>query len=669
MYFSDNEARASLRAFVPPKRPNAYRTATSLFVGGLLICCTLLPHKIQGQSSDDPIPQHFHAGQQAMLRGNFSQATDEFKKVLALDPSLVEAEINLGLAYQSLFEYELAVSHLTKGLRDRPNLLAANVVVGTDYVKLGAPQKAWPFLARALKLDPTNHEVHEALASLYLAQDDFQGAAQEFHKIAQLEPDKSEAWFKLGHEYLDLSARLAYRGAHLYRESAWGHRFLGDLLADRSRWDEAQQEYHKALSIDPKQSGLHDSAGEAYLHAGQLAKAKEEFQHELEPDKTDPQAWLGLAEASLMENQPEDALDAIAKAWEIAPDFVLLQKDFPAIEIKPDAAKEMAARVETVPDGPPKHFLLSALYSILGEGAKADEEWKQLRGAISPWAKPGHGASTEANACQKHHYSACVRSVGAQKVLTDSQRLMLGRSEFALREYDAAAKSFAQIKGVSKQNAEASYWLSRTYQALGTGAYAQLQEEFPDSWRTHQLRGEGAALKHDYEGAAKEFQAALQIRPQSAELHEALGELYLDTHSDAEAEKELGAAVTLDGSRSRALYFLGRLYVQQRDNEKAVPYLQKALRLQPDFPEAGSLLGTAYVRLGRFAEAIPNLQTAAHSDHYGNVHYQLYVAYKKLGKTELAQKALAESQELRRSSLERDQALIMGVPQPDTEAQ
>jgi tetratricopeptide (TPR) repeat protein len=246
---------------------------------------------------------------------------------------------------------------------------------------------------------------------------------------------------------------------------------------------------------------------------------------------------------------------------------------------------------------------------------------------------------------------------------------MLGRSEFALREYDSAANSFAQIKGESKQNAEASYWLSRTYQALGTDAYAQLQEEFPESWRTHQLRGEGYALKHDYGNAAKEFQAALQIRPESAELHEALGELYLDTHSDADAEKELGAAINLDGSRSRALYLLGRLYLQQRDSEKAVPYLQKALRLQPDFAEAGSLLGTAYVRLGKFADAIPNLQAAAHSDHYGNVHYQLYVAYKKLGKTDLAQKALTESQELRRSSLERDQALIMGAPQPDTEAQ
>jgi len=43
--------------------------------------------------------------------------------VLALDPNLVEAEVNLGLAYQSLSEYDLAVRHLTKALRERPNLL------------------------------------------------------------------------------------------------------------------------------------------------------------------------------------------------------------------------------------------------------------------------------------------------------------------------------------------------------------------------------------------------------------------------------------------------------------------------------------------------------------------------------------------------------------------
>ena len=64
-----------------------------------------------------------------------------------------------------------------------------------------------------------------------------------------------------------------------------------------------------------------------------------------------------------------------------------------------------------------------------------------------------------------------------------------------LQRYDLAAESLAQVQGVSKENAEASYWLARTYQAQGTEAYARLQESFPDSWRACQLRAEGSALR------------------------------------------------------------------------------------------------------------------------------------------------------------------------------
>ena len=128
-------------------------------------------------------------------------------------------------------------------------------------------------------------------------------------------------------------------------------------------------------------------------------------------------------------------------------------------------------------------------------------------------------------------------------------------------------------------------------------------------------------------------------------------------------------ALELDPTRTHALLLLGRLYVQNRENEKALSYLQRALRLQPDLAEASELLGTAYVRLAQFANAIPRLEKAAPRDHYGNVHYQLYLAYHKLGRDELAKKALERSQELRRSSLEHDQAVIMGSPQVETEPQ
>ena len=105
------------------------------------------------------------------------------------------------------------------------------------------------------------------------------------------------------------------------------------------------------------------------------------------------------------------------------------------------------------------------------------------------------------------------------------------------------------------------------------------------------------------------------------------------------------------------------------ENEKAVPFLRRALQLQPNLNEASGMLGTAYVRMGQFADAIPRLEKAAPLDHYGNIHYQMYLAYRKLGEADLAQKALARSQDIRRSSLEHDQAVIMGSPRTEPEPQ
>jgi tetratricopeptide (TPR) repeat protein len=620
------------------------------------------------QSSEEQIAQRFRAGQQAIRESNFDRAVAEFKQVLVIDPSLVEAEVNLGIAYHSLSDYELAVRHLTKALRARPNLLAPNVIVGMDYVKLGAPQKAVPFLQRALRMDPSNLEAHEGLASCDLGQQNFRGAAQEFSQVASLNPDKSEAWFKLGHEYLDLAARLAYRGAHFYPDSAWGHRFLGDLLFERNRWDGAAQEYRKALNLDAHQSGLHTSMGQTYLHIGKLQEAYAQFHLELQIDSANELAWLGLAELALTQGQAMAALDDIRKAWDIAPEFLVLQKEFPTIGLTSETIKSATLALDASADSPAKHFLSATLYSSTGESASAENAWKALQKdlSLSPKARTTTAAR---DPCSFHQYSACVRVLQRQKLLTDPQRLQLGKAQFALRQYPSAADAFGKVQGITKANAEASYWLSRTYQALGAESYTQLEESFPDSWRTHQLRAEGYELRQDLENARKELQLAIQIRPNSAELHEVLGNVYIEKHSDTDAEKELQNALALDSARPHALYLLGKLYAQAGENEKAIPSLQKAVRVQPDLTEANSLLGTTFVRLGQFKESIPFLEKAANSDHYGNVHYQLYVAYRNLGQTRLAQNALTQSQNLRRSSLAHDQALIMGAPEADNDRQ
>src|SRR6266478_739132 len=307
--------------------------------------CLIAPSFGTCQTPEEQLELSFRAGQAALKQGEFVRAAEEFKKALALDPNLVEAEVNLGLAYQSLSEYDLAVRHLTKALRERPNLLGPAVIVGMDYLKLGSPEKAIPFLQRALTLDPSNRETHQALASSYLGQENFRSAAEEFRQIALLDSDKSEALFKLGHEYLDLAARLAYRGAHMYRESAWGHRFLGDLLFQRSRWEDAVKEYQKALTAEPRQPGLHTSPGQAYLHAGKLEEAEAEFHLELQLDSGNELAWLGLASLDLAKGQATAALESLGKVWEISPEFLAVQRGSPSIELTPASAKDSIARL------------------------------------------------------------------------------------------------------------------------------------------------------------------------------------------------------------------------------------------------------------------------------------------------------------------------------------
>src|SRR5690348_12536464 len=88
----------------------------------LVIAWLLTPGLATSQTSESQVELSFRAGQEAMKQGQFARAAEEFRKVLALDPNLVEAEVNLGLAYQSLFEYDLAARHLTKALRERPKI-------------------------------------------------------------------------------------------------------------------------------------------------------------------------------------------------------------------------------------------------------------------------------------------------------------------------------------------------------------------------------------------------------------------------------------------------------------------------------------------------------------------------------------------------------------------
>jgi tetratricopeptide (TPR) repeat protein len=98
-----------------------------------------------GQSSEQDIESSFRAGQAALRQGDFTRATEEFKKVLALwTQTCLRRRSTWASHTRAYFDYDLAVRHLAKALRERPDLPSLNVIVGMDYLKLGSPEKATP---------------------------------------------------------------------------------------------------------------------------------------------------------------------------------------------------------------------------------------------------------------------------------------------------------------------------------------------------------------------------------------------------------------------------------------------------------------------------------------------------------------------------------------------
>ena len=191
--------------------------------------------------------------------------------------------------------------------------------------------------------------------------------------------------------------------------------------------------------------------------------------------------------------------------------------------------------------------------------------------------------------------------------------------------------------------------------------YARLVEEFPESGRAHQFRAETDQLREAHNSAIQEYQAAVRLLPDEPELRDKLSQAYLQKKSFAEAETELKAALALDPARPRTLYLLGRSRFSQHRERDCIPYLQAALRLDPGLLEASATLGQAFMRLREPDHALPELEKAAPIDFHGDLHYLMYVAYRDLGKKDMAQKALAHSQQLRQNLASKSQARIAGV--------
>ncbi|MBF0559014.1 MAG: tetratricopeptide repeat protein [Nitrospirae bacterium] len=87
-------------------------------------------------------PAFLNEGTALIKKGLVKEAIEQFKAVLAIDPSSVLAHYNLGVIYVNSQQADKAIEHLEASVRLQPNNALSRYALGTAYSQTGAYDKA-----------------------------------------------------------------------------------------------------------------------------------------------------------------------------------------------------------------------------------------------------------------------------------------------------------------------------------------------------------------------------------------------------------------------------------------------------------------------------------------------------------------------------------------------
>lgn len=155
------------------------------------------------------------------------------------------------------------------------------------------------------------------------------------------------------------------------------------------------------------------------------------------------------------------------------------------------------------------------------------------------------------------------------------------------------------------------------------------------------------------EKTAREYLAAIQIKPDYAEAHYGLARVYLTLGEYDKVYKSLNKAIELKPDYAEAYLLLGGVHLNEKkfidgyklpvtedDAKQAIDAIEKAIKLNSDYGYAYNEIGTAYLHLNKVKEAAEAFEQALL--YYPNgveARYGLVMVYIELGDKEAAMQA------------------------------
>jgi len=231
----------------------------------------------------------FDRGGECLDQGNLDGAVQSYRAALDLEPQLVEAHFNLGLAYQGSGRFDLAVDCYRKALEIQPDYFSALNNLGQVLSLTGNRSAAEAAYCRAIAVNPKLAEPHFNLGELAVMRKDLDSAVTHYRRAIEINPEMVEAYNNLGNVFqkqgnFDAAARCYRKVVKLKPELAEGYYNLGSTLKDLDDAREAIKNLKHALRLKPGYKQALNNLALVYKNTGKLDQATRYFSEALALD-------------------------------------------------------------------------------------------------------------------------------------------------------------------------------------------------------------------------------------------------------------------------------------------------------------------------------------------------------------------------------------------------
>jgi tetratricopeptide (TPR) repeat protein len=605
----------------------------------LLSSCSVDPQKAK--------VSYFRAGQSYMKKGQYGDATVEFRNALRMDPRFVDAYYQLSQANLARRDWNAAYDALQKAIDLDPSRLDARLDLGRLYLASRSFVEAEDEANSIIKQNSRDVGAYQLLGAALIGEQKPDQALLAFAKVTELRPNDPTAYVNLAlveislrhpseaEKHLKLAIRVDPKSvlgiidlANFYRlqnrvpaalqvlqdavvknpEEVSVYIDWASTLASEGRKSDAEAVLDRLRKQLPSSAAAAVAIGDLYFRRQETDKALTEYRRGLTVAPNDFETKKRLQDLYLSTNQTQLASDFDRELMKEAPKDVIIRVDHGRLLMAQGKFNEAIIFLQKVVadavDSPEAHYYLAMAlwqngdlgqaHGALLDALKASENLPIALQALARLSlAQGNSSGAEIYASelvQAHPADPAYRQLLAETLAQQ------GKTQTAEQQILIAVRLLPNDSDIRLSSA-------KIYSA--EKRWTEAQKEFETCLRLDPHNVTALSQFADFLMAQNQLpQAFDRVReyvndnPNDANGHVILGALNFQEKNYSSARTEFERAIQINPNNVQAYLRLGKVFETQGQTDLALSRYEKALDQQPQLAPLAAMVGNLYVNKG-----------------------------------------------------------------------